>query len=284
MENRFANFYDRATGAPIRLWDEGKTPLYDAAFGQEEPRLYPYLLKDKPDTGVVIVCAGGGYTHRAYHEGEPIAEKLNELGLHALVLSYRVAPYKYPAMFGDIRRAVRLARHMGKDLNFNPDKVAVLGFSAGGHLSAVAGTVFDYGDPTADDPVERLSCRPDAAVICYGVTSQVTKPHRPSLNALLGENLDLKLRIKLSPELNATDDTPPFFIWHTAMDMSVDPINAIDFAQALIKRGITCALHIYPYGVHGIGLGVAREGMYPDNYQAIHWPEDAVRFLSEEGF
>ena len=284
MEYNYDNYYDRQRGEPIRLWKEGETPLFDEAIGQREPMLHSYLLKDKPNAGVVIVCAGGGYTHRAYHEGEPVAEKLNELGLHTLVLSYRVAPYKHPAMLHDAQRAIRTVKFFGKSWGVNAEKVAVLGFSAGGHLSAMAATLFDNGDESAVDLVERMSSRPDAAVICYGVTSMVTRPHRGSLAALLGEAPNAKLLASLSPELNVTDETPPCFLWHTAQDMTVDPLNSLDMAQALIKRGITCALHVYPYGSHGIGLGAAREGMYPENNQAVHWPDEAARFLKEEGF
>ncbi|MGI5900091.1 MAG: alpha/beta hydrolase [Christensenellales bacterium] len=284
MEKRFPEHYKRALGQPIRLWPQGEAPLFDEALGQDEPMLFPYLLKDKPQAGVVIVCAGGGYTNRAYHEGELVAEKLNSLGFHAVVLSYRVAPYKYPAMHLDLKRAIRTMRHLGQSLGVNQEKIAVMGFSAGGHLAASCATVFDHGDPGSNDPVERVSSRPDAAVISYGVISLMANPHQGSRINLLGENPDEELLKLLSAELNVTAQTPPFFLWHTAQDKGVHPFNSLNMAAALINEGVTCALHIYPYGGHGIGLGVEREGVHPENFQAVHWPEEAARFLKEEGF
>ena len=267
----------RATGPALPLWDSGRVPGFDASLEQNEPALYPYLLKGKPEAGTIIVCPGGGYARKAPHEAEPVALRFNEMGFHAFVLDYRVSPYCGETILSDGRRAVRVARANAESLGINGDKIAILGFSAGGHLAAYTATNYDKGRLQDSDPVERVSSRPDAAVLCYAVQNFTAYPHIGSLIKILGESSTIRDRAEKSPELNVTCDTPPMFLWHTAQDAGVPAMNSVSMAEQLILRGIPCALHIYPFGRHGIGLGT-------DNEQAGRWPQEAGLFLRGLGF
>lgn len=187
---------------------------------------------------------------KADHEGAPIAEMLNQAGVSAYVLDYRVKPCHMLAPLADAKRAIRLVRSMGYE------KVAILGFSAGGHLTCTAATLYDAGDPDAADPLERLSSRPDAFIPCYAVVSFGAFTHRGSRESLLGqENADnWELVRKFSNELHITPDTPEAFIWHTAADQAVPVENSLNLALALSAQGVPYEMHIFPQGRHGLGL------------------------------
>jgi len=271
-------FMKNATGEKMLLWEKGQTPLFEEKFEQLEPSLYPYLLEGKKDIGAIIVCPGGGYSGKAAHEAEPIAMRFNELGFHAFVLDYRVAPYKYPAPLYDVNRAVKFVRYNAEKFGVDPKKIYTHGFSAGGHLASMSVTHYDKGIADSLDPIERVSSRPDAGILCYGVNSFMFHTHMGSCNNLLGENAAMTQRAFLSSEYNVNADTPPIFMWHTSEDRAVPVKNSLDLANALAANGIPFALHVYPYGVHGIGL--ANEGTRY-NEQARFWPEEAARFLND---
>lgn len=149
----------------MKIWNQSP-PLFDPAYGQEETELHFYPANTKAPAGCVIICPGGGYTSRAFHEGEPYALMFNEAGIHAAVVDYRVAPYSHPAPLLDLQRAVRFVRYHAEAWNILPDKIAVCGSSAGGHLAMCAAEFFDRGK-TEGDEIDRISCRPDAAILCY---------------------------------------------------------------------------------------------------------------------
>lgn len=221
----------------------GKAP-YETDFA---PFLTAYPVEGA--RGAVIVCPGGGYNHKAAHEGGPVAEMLNGAGIAAYVLDYRIAPCDPQAPLCDANRAVRLVRSMGYE------KVAILGFSAGGHLACCAAVMYDGGDPGAEDPVERYSSRPDAFIPCYAVSSFVVCRHGKTMDCLLGDRKDdSTLARAFSPDLHITADTPEAFIWHTAEDGSVPVGAALNLARSLSARGVPYALHIWPEGHHGLGL------------------------------
>ena len=272
----------QATGRKIPLWPQGQTPLFEPSYGQNEPALYPYLLKGK-SAGAVIICPGGAYVRKAAHEAEPVALRFNELGYHAFVLDYRVNPYLYPCCLLDVQRAVRMVRFHGANWGVKTDKIAVLGFSAGGHLATTTLTHFDYGDADSADPVQRVSCRPDAVLPCYAVMSMKEYAHAGSREYLLGDHPDPALLTQLSAHLNIREDTPPAFLFHTAQDQSVPVHNTLLFGRALCERGICCAVHVYPFGGHGMGLCYGNDDR-PTLAQARHWSGDAGRFLKELGF
>ncbi len=271
-----------ATGPAIALWPRGTTPLYDPQIpDQREPALFPYLLPDAPEAGCVIVLSGGGYSQTVAHEAEPIAQRFNELGLHAFVLDYRYFPYLYPCCLLDVKRAVRMVRFHGRAWGVNPERIAVCGFSAGGHLATVLLTHYDGGDPAAADPVQRVSCRPDAVLPCYTPSDYYAYRPARGIPNLLGPDATLEQIREMTARLNLLPDTPPVFIMHTAQDEKVPVGHAFALADALCARGFVCALHIYPFGRHGMGTGL-RPGQ--ENFQGQHWMQDAARFLAELGF
>ncbi len=233
----------------ISLWkDAASTPGFVEANGQPVPSIKAFPVEGSK--GAVVVCPGGGYTMKADHEGDPIARMLNDAGISAYVLDYRVFPYTEPYPLLDVQRAIRTVRSMGYQ------KVGVMGFSAGGHLTCAAATLYDDGVANASDPIDQLSSRPDVFVPCYPVASFAAFRHQGSLANFLGEknqdNYDL-IR-KYSPDLHINANTPPAFIWHTADDAVVPVENALILASALSHAGIEFELHVFPKGVHGLGL------------------------------
>lgn len=238
---------------PIKLW-ESSPPGYNPEIGDFTPQLTPYLLNTVQPSGAVIICPGGGYNHRSELEGAPVAEWMNRNGLTAFVLDYRVAPYRHPYPMLDAKRAVRMVRYHAAEWQGSPDKILLLGFSAGGHLAATVATGFDGGDVSAADPVERMSCRPDGLILCYPVITFGEYRHQGSNDCLLGDSPDASLLTALSHELNVTPDTPPTFLWHTANDASVPVENALLFAGALSKNSVPFELHVFPEGRHGLKL------------------------------
>ncbi|MDF2938511.1 MAG: esterase/lipase-like protein [Paenibacillaceae bacterium] len=257
---------------PIELWPEG-APYSKGNEVEDRPAITPYLLEQAgPNVPAVVVLPGGGYGMRAYHEGEPIAQWLNSLGLHAFVLSYRVAPYKHPAPLTDAQQALRYVRSRSEEWGIDANRVGILGFSAGGHLASTAGTHYDRGDEAAQDPVGRFSCRPDFMVLCYPVISMGEFRHDGSRTNLLGpEPTDSDIRL-FSNELQVTADTPPTFLWHTSDDPSVPVENALMFATALSRCKVPFELHSFQTGSHGLGLA-------EDHPEAKAWPELCARWF-----
>lgn len=258
------------------LWENA--PGFDPAFGQDAPGLELFLLEDGRPHGMVIVLPGGGYNHLAAHERAPIAEWLHAAGFSACVLNYRVAPYRHPTPWQDASRAVRLVRAHAAEWNVLPDKVGVLGFSAGGHLAATLSTRWDHGDAAAADPVERYSSRPDAAVLCYAVVT-FTQPfsHAGSGQSLLGPAAPEALRKALSAENNVTAQTPPCFMWHTAEDEKVPVENCFVYGTALRQQGVPFEMHVFPRGHHGLGLATA-------DPVVGQWRELCAGWLRQQGF
>jgi acetyl esterase/lipase len=225
----------------------------------------------------VIVIPGGGYAVRADHEKRPIAEWLNQIGLHSFVLTYRVAPYKHPCPLLDLQRAIRLVRHYALHWKIDPRKIGVLGFSAGGHLAATSGTHNDHGRPQADDPVERAGCRPDFMVLCYPVISFEKFGHLGTRKNLIGENPDPALVHNLSNEQQVGPDTPPAFLWHTADDAVVPVEHSLLFTEALSRHNINHELHVFSRGVHGVGLAI-------DNPHLAAWTGLCENWMKVSGF
>ncbi len=206
--------------------------------------------------GTVVVFPGGGYHVLAAHESEPVCRWLNEAGFPSFLLRYRVAPHRHPAPLEDASRAVRLVRTRAGELGLRADRIAVLGFSAGGHLATTLATHYDAGDPASADLVERVSSRPDAVVACYPVVSLETfTQHKASVTNLLGEDPAPALVRDLSNDQQVTADTPPAFLWHTADDQVVPVEQSLLYARALAAHQVPFELHVFPHGPHGLGLG-----------------------------
>ncbi|OWA34464.1 alpha/beta hydrolase [Saccharibacillus sp. O16] len=261
---------------PVILWPEG-APNALGKTDEDVPALFPYLLEGK-NHAAVIVCPGGGYEFRADHEGEPIALWLNTLGISAFVLRYRVAPYRYPSALSDVKRAIRTVRHRAEEFGLDAERIGVLGFSAGGHLVSTAGTLYDAGTADSEDPIERLSSRPDLLMLCYPViTMQDPYTHQGSRNALLGKDVSAEEIESLSSELNVTKDTPPTFLWHTSEDEAVPVENSLRFASALGRHGVRFDLHVYALGGHGMGMAEGDE-------HVRNWTGQGASWLKLNGF
>ncbi len=242
---------------PVLLWPNGAP----GALGSEDvdrPTIRIYRAESPNEAGVVI-CPGGGYGALATdHEGHQVARWFQTIGVTAAVLKYRLGPrYRHPAPLQDVQRAVRYLRAHASELNIAPDRIGVMGFSAGGHLASTASTRFDAGNPAATDAIDRVSCRPDFTILGYPVISFTADfAHRGSARNLLGDNPGMEDLEALSNDLQVTDQTPPAFLFHTTEDSSVPPQNSVYYYLALIKHAIPAELHIYQQGPHGAGLGV----------------------------
>ena len=239
------------------LWPKG-APGALGATPKDKPTLTTYLPPAGKGNGTaVVVCPGGGYGGLAVdHEGKDIADWLTEHGVAAFVLEYRLGPrYHHPAPLQDAQRAVRTVRACAKDLKLDPKRIGIWGFSAGGHLASTAATKFDAGKADADDPVERVSCRPDFAILCYPVIS-MEKPnvHQGSRRNLLGDKPDDKLVQSLCNDKQVTKDTPPTFLFHTKEDRAVPVQNSELFYEACRKAGVPAKLVLFDKGPHGVGL------------------------------
>jgi len=173
----------------VPLWPEG-APGAHGKTDNDTPALLPFPAKENANGTAVVVCPGGGYGGLAMdHEGLQIAEWLNQRGISAWILRYRLGSkgYHHPIQQGDVLRAVRTVRHQAKDHGVDPNRIGVWGFSAGGHLASTAATHFDLGKPSAIDPVDQVSSRPDFAVLCYPViTMDESFTHQGSRRNLLG--------------------------------------------------------------------------------------------------
>jgi acetyl esterase/lipase len=264
------------------LWN-GDAP---GALGKEAkdiPTLTPYFAPPAEATGAsFIICPGGGYAALAPHEGFHYALWLNEQGITAFVLKYRLGTsgYRHPAMMQDVQRALRYVRFNAKNWGLDPERIGVMGSSAGGHLASTALTHFDAGNPAAVDPIDRVSCRPNLGILCYPVITMGPDTHAGSRRYLLGENPDPALVEFLSNEKQVRNDTPPTFIFHTFEDSTVKVENAMNFAAALRKHGVPFALHIYTHGGHGMGLGSVQW----DPRKRHIWTRECALWLKEQGF
>lgn len=243
-------------GVPGRLPDGGQERTEDGRVSNVQEPTLTMFAPASPTGTAVIVCPGGGYTRLAVgHEGNDVAARLNTFGVTAFVLRYRLKEYGHPAPLRDVSRAVRLVRSRADTFGVRPDRIGVLGFSAGGHLAATAATLFDDPDGRTGAPLDATSARPDFAVLVYPVITMEDPPgHAGSRQSLLGENRDPALLKHLSPNLQVTPRTPPTFLVHTGEDTSVPLENSLAFYAALRRAGVPAEMHLFPRGGHGFGM------------------------------
>ena len=265
---------------PILLWPDG----VPGAIGDEErdkPSLRIYLPEQGNRTGAgVVICPGGGYGALAFdHEGHQVAKWFNSIGVAGFVLKYRLGPrYRHPAPLQDAQRAIRYVRANAEKLGVDPNRLGIMGFSAGGHLASTVATHFDSGDSPSDDPIERQSSRPNFAILAYPVISLSERfTHGGSRRNLLGENPDPELLKSLSNETQVTSETPPTFLFHTGEDTGVPVENSLVFYAALRKAGVPAELHVYQTGPHGVGLA-------PGNPVLSTWKDRLTDWLKTNGF
>jgi acetyl esterase/lipase len=263
----------------VLLWPDGAP----GAVGTEDAdrpslTLYSLPVGSNPHSAVVV-CPGGGYAALAMdHEGRQIAEWLNSQGMAAYILKYRLAPrYHHPAMMLDVQRALRYVRDHAEPWGIAPQRIGVWGFSAGGHLASTAATHFDAGNPAAADPIDRVSSRPDFAILAYPViTCSESFKHEGSCRNLLGADPDPKLAEYMSNEKQVTSQTPPTFLFHTGDDPGVQVENSVAFYLALRKEHVQGELHVYQHGPHGVGLA-------PKDPILSSWPQRLAAWLRLQG-
>jgi acetyl esterase/lipase len=264
---------------PELLWPSG-APGAQGDQDADKPTLTPFVVPQGRGVGTaVIVCPGGGYVNLSMDkEGNDFARWFNSIGVTAFVLKYRLGPkYHHPIELGDAQRAIRTVRAKAAEYRVAPDRIGMMGFSAGGHLASTAGTHFDSGNPSAADPIDRAGSRPDFLILGYPVISFTTPyVHRGSLRALLGDQPDPKLAELLSNELQVTAQTPPTFLFHTNADTGVPAENSVLFYLALRKAGVPAEIHIYERGPHGVGLAQTDEALST-------WPSRLADWLRVRG-
>lgn len=266
---------------PIPLWPDG-APGALGKSTNDIPTLTPFLPAAGTATGAaIVICPGGGYGGLANHEGADYALYLNQHGITAFVLKYRLGShgYRHPRMLEDAQRAIRTVRTRAAEWTLDVKRIGIMGSSAGGHLASTALTHFDAGRPDATDPIDRQSSRPDLGILCYPVITMGSNTHQGSKNNLLGKDPSPELIEFLSSEKQVTAATPPCFIWHTAEDKGVKVENSLEFAAALQTHGVPFDLHVYQKGRHGIGL--ADKAPFTN---AHPWSKDLVFWLKEQGF
>jgi acetyl esterase/lipase len=242
----------------IPLW-ETRAPGALADEERDRPTLTLYSTFRQTVGTAVIIAPGGSYEGLAQNlEGRQVANWFNALGVTAFLLKYRLGPrYRHPIELGDAQRAIRLVRTRAREFGLKPDRIGIIGFSAGGHLASTAGTHFDGGNPNAADPIERASCRPDFLMLAYPVISMSERyTDELSRKNLLGESPEPKLVQALSNETQVTPHTPPTFLFHGGADIDVAPENSVLFYLALRQARVPAELHIFSNGEHGVGLAL----------------------------
>ena len=239
----------------------------------DTPRLRP----------AVLILPGGGYGHVSDREGEPVALRFLVQGYQAFVLHYSVAPLRFPVQLRQAAMAMAYIRQNAAALAVDPGKVAAIGFSAGGHLCGLLGTMYDA--PEVADLGETHLLRPDALGLCYPVAVSWGDTHAGSFDNLCGE--DLALRSRLSLDALVRPDMPPVFLWHTREDAAVPCRNSLILANTLQQAGVDFAMHLYRHGPHG--LSTADVQVYPAGQvpqvspELPHWPEEMMGFFREVG-
>lgn len=248
----------------------------------KQPQLFSYLAsKEKNNGTALIILPGGGYKRLAIdHEGYDVAKWLNDNGINGFVLKYRlpndsIMENRNVGPLMDVQEAIRIVRRNAKQWGIDPNKIGVMGFSAGGHLAASTSTLYNL---KPYKPIDSTSCRPDFSLLIYGVISfDPSITHKGSRNALIGETPTIELQKQFSAELNVTDKTPPAFLVHVVNDKTVNVNNSIVYLQALKEHNIPVELHIYQSGGHGFGLGV-------NGSTESSWPEACLQWLKSRGF
>ena len=236
----------------------GKRILIPSADSAQIPLdLYIPEVTEEIDEAIqrpaVIICPGGGYHFLSRREAEPVALRFAAAGFNAFVLWYRVAPNRYPLPQQDAAASVAYVREHAGDWHTDPNRIAIMGFSAGGHLAGSLGTLWHRAELWHKMGLAPEQVRPNAMVLCYPVISGGECAHRGSFENLSGTK-DEAHHTAFSVDGWVTKNAPPAFIWHTFEDRSVPVQNSLLMAQALAKYGILTELHVFPFGGHGASL------------------------------
>lgn len=233
----------------IRICYEDYEAWMTTYFWEESKELYPGQVRP-----VILICPGGAYRMTSDREAEAIAIRFMSMGYHTAVLRYSVAPAVYPTALCQLAKAVNILRKRSGEWLIDQDKILVMGFSAGGHLAASLGTLWNNGELAELLGLEAEDICPNGLILSYPVITSGKEGHEESFRNLLGDRYEER-RDQMSLENQVSRDTPETFIWHTMEDTTVLPYNSICFVQALAKYGIPAEYHLFPEGYHGIGLG-----------------------------
>ena len=265
----------------IRIWP-GDAPEAKGKACEDTPTLTVFEpVRGMANGSAVVILPGGGYTHLSGNlEGRQFADWFTTRGFRAFVLSYRLSSngYMLPVPLLDARRAVQLVRARARDYQISPSRIVIIGFSAGGHLAALASTQPSPGTPDAEDPIERVSSRPDYLVLGYpwiGAFSPDTS-HLSYCKVLNVMDRCEALRAAYSPDLFVTKETPPTFWFHTFNDQTVPVEQGLRFYEALAKAGVPAEAHVFAKGPHGFGLGKGDESL-------DQWPALLETWLRAQG-
>lgn len=266
---------DQLSSNTIQLWD-GPPP---GALGNT-PQDIPTLTIVPPDRSgalgtAVIIAPGGGYQMLDSNQAREVADWFAARGVSAFILSYRLISdgYFHPSQLNDAQRAIRWVRAHADEFGINPNRIGMIGFSAGGHLTGMAQTVFDAGDPSSPDPVQRVSSRPDFAVLAYAAL--VFEPDDPTPSMFAGPNASAALVRQTMPSINVTPETPPTFIFQTTEDRAL-ATSATGFYNALLAARVPVEAHIFERGQHGVGFHTADPAL-------SHWPLLLENWLAGRG-
>ena len=246
--------------------------------GEHQTQITFYAPENKKTDAAVVIFPGGGYHHRAEHEGKGYAEFLQSEGISSFVVDYRINPDLFPLPLLDARRAVRFVRANAESFGIDPQKIAVMGSSAGGHLAAMEATYKEKIDGEGVDEIDSIDFIPNAQILCYPVILGYENEfaHKGSYTKLLGEE-NLSFAAKIDPSANVSEATPQAFIWHTAEDNNVNVINSYEYAKALRLNNVPVEMHIFPHGKHGLGIIRAPEhvrqwtGLLINWFKEINW-------------
>ena len=246
----------------INIWKGiplGYKKEYENEHNTGKPLLEEFAIMDGKKHSCFLIIPGGGYDHLSNHEGANVAAKLNEKGISAFVLYYRVAPYSHPTYINDAKRAMKYIRYNAHKYNIDENKIGVMGFSAGGHLACSLAEHYDEFSYDSIDEIDSASAMPNALCMCYPVVTLTNNiMHIRSSENFSGG--DESIKKAFSGELSVRDNMPPTFIWHTFEDKSVDCRNSIEMAKALKEKNCPFELHIFPNGKHGLDLAENVEG------------------------
>ncbi len=268
---------DPAEGAPAKtaLW-LGLAPIAGGKTEKASSSIRVYH-PEKPNGTAIVICPGGGY--RAVYpqqEGYPIGEWLNQHGITGILLDYRLPKGDATRPMSDVKRAIRTTRANAEKWGIDPNKIGIMGFSAGGHVASTAATQFDTGTADAPDPVERVSSRPDFGILIYPVITMGEHSHGGSKRRLIGDKASDELVKRYSSELQVTAQTPPCFLAHAKDDTAVVPKNSRMFAAALKAKGVSHRYLELPSGSHGLN------GFKGPMWEA--WKTQSLQWLDEQGF
>lgn len=266
------------------LWPDLPPGTTERGNGDVPELIITKAESESPTAGVVILPGGGYGGHAMDHEGHQFAAWFKSLGVTSAICTYRLRGkgnagkgYGHPAPMQDAQRAIQTLRARAKELNLDPNRIGIIGFSAGGHLCSTVSTHFAAIDSGSSDPIARVSSRPDFSILCYPVIA-FGKPHTHmgSQRNLIGADPNPELLESLSNERQVTDETPPTFLFHTGKDTAVPVQNSIEYYLACLQHGVPAEMHVFPEGRHGLGLAQKEPG-------AAQWPRLCESWLRRLG-